>query len=307
MGSARAVGSEEFREAMAPMVADVRTLTLELDAVTQRQGGTAWADSRAMKELADEQGYRRRCSWSAPISDTHMLGGLTLNAATDYVRTFVESFATESVPTYGHLVLARSALESSVVTWWLSEADVARDDRVKRGLSEFLYSATEVYRLKLPGGDAEQVKGWTTRSSDLGWRATDYKEKPWKPRSRGTPRVDGVQRPSMADGIRRLLVSDAEAAIGKLLWSQLSAVSHVTFFGLQSGMLLGDAQSGPLPGVQAVPVGTDASSVMRMALCVVVALREAATARFMLMGWEDTWKDVREFAEQVEVKLFRSM
>ena len=35
-----------------------------------------------------------------------------------------------------------------MVSWWLSEPGIARDERVKRGLSEFLYSAIEVFRLK---------------------------------------------------------------------------------------------------------------------------------------------------------------
>ena len=142
-----------------------------------------------MRELADEAGYKERCSWTGPITETHMLGGLTLQAAGDYVRTFAESFSTESIPMYGHLVVAGSALESSVVSWWLSEADIARDERVKRGLSEFLYSASEVFRLKIRADGGERVKDCTAHATELGWAATDYDGKPWRPRSRGGPRV----------------------------------------------------------------------------------------------------------------------
>ena len=144
MGSGRTVDSDEFREALAPMVADIRVFTLEVDAVSPRHRSVPWEDSPAMGEIGDEQDYKQRCSWTGPITDTHGLGGLTLHAAADYVRTFADSFSTASVPTYGHLVVARSALESSVGSWWLSEAGIARDDRVKRGLSEFLYRASEV-------------------------------------------------------------------------------------------------------------------------------------------------------------------
>lgn len=289
------------------MVADIRVFTLEVDAVGPRHRSVPWEESPAMREIGDEQDYKERCSWTGPITDTHGLGGLTLHAASDYVRTFAESFSTESVPTYGHLGVARAALESSVVSWWLSEAGIARDDRVKRGLSEFLYSASEVFRLKLRPDGAEQVKEWTARAADLGWAATDYDGKPWKPRSRGTPRVDGVERPSIPDGIRRLLVSDTEARIGKLLWSRLSAVSHVTYFGLESAMLLEDATPSLSAGVKTVPVGTHSSSVILMAFCVVRALRQAATARFVLMGWEDdAWQAARDFAEQLELALFRT-
>ena len=290
------------------MVADIRAFTLEVDAVGPCHGSVPWEGSPAMREIGDEQGYKQRSSWTGPITDTHGLGGLTLHAAADYVRTFAESFSTESVPTYGHLVVAWSALESSVVSWWLSEPGIARDERVKRGLSEFLYSASEVFRLKLRPDGAEEVKEWTTRAADLGWAATDYDGKPWKPRSRGTPRVDGVERPSMPDGITRLLVSDTEAKIGKLLWSRLSAVSHVTYFGLESAMLLSDMTPSLSPGVKNVPVGTDSSSVSLMAFCVVRALRQAATARFALMGWEDdSWRAAREFAQQQELALFQTL
>jgi hypothetical protein len=263
-----------------------------------------WDGSPAIRELADEPGYQERCSWTGPFTDTHMLGGLTLQAAADYVRTFAESFKTQSVPIYGHLVVARAALESSVVSWWLSEAAIARDERVKRGLSEFLYSASEVFRLKIRADGGEQVKGWTAYATELGWAATDYEGKPWKPGSRGTPRVDGVERPSIQKAITRLLVSNPDATIGKLLWSKLSAVSHVTYFGLESAMSVEDAAPTLSPGVKTVPVGTNSTSVSQQAFCIVRALRQAATARFALMGWEDdAWKAARDFAENVELKL----
>lgn len=307
MGSGRTVGADEFREALAEMVADIRVFTLEVDAVAPRHERTPGVESAGREELADEQGYKDRCSWAGPIGDTHMLGGLTLQASADFVRTFAESFTTGSVPMYGHLVIARSALESSVASWWLNEADIARDERVKRGLSEFLYSASEVFRLKVRADGAEQVKFWTACASDLDWSATDYDGKPWKPRSRGTPRVDGVERPSIPDRITRFLVGDTGAKIGKLIWSRLSAVSHVTYFGLESAMLLQNAGPGPSPDVKTVPVGTDASSVALMAFFAVRALRQAATARFALMGWEDeAWNTARDFAERLELKLYRT-
>jgi hypothetical protein len=305
-GSGRTVDAKEFRDALAPLVGDIRAFTLEVDAVGPRHGSMPWEGSAAMRELGDEQGYKQRCSWAGPITDTHGLGGMTLHAAADYVRTFAESFSTESIPTYGHLVVARSALESSVVSWWLSEPGIARDERVKRGLSEFLYSATEVFRLKLPGATPQEVKDWTARATELGWASTDYDGKPWKPRSRGTPRVDGVERPSIPAGITSLLVSDEDAKIGKYLWSRLSAVSHVTFFGLRAGMMAEDAVSTLAPGVKTVPIGTDALAVSLMAFCVVRALRQAATARFALMGWEDdAWKTARDVTENRELAMLR--
>jgi hypothetical protein len=182
-------------------------------------------------------------------------------------------------------------------------------DRARRagegGLSEYLYSASEVFRLKIREDDGDQMREWTTRATDLGRTATDRDGEPWKPRSRGTPLVDGVERPSNHKGITRRLVSDTEAKIGKLLWSRLSAVPHVTYFGLESAMMVEDATPSLTPGLTAVPVGTSAATVRLQALCIVRALREAATARFALMGWEDdAWKAARDAAEQCELALF---
>jgi hypothetical protein len=44
-----------------------------------------------------------------------------------------------------------------------------------------------------------------------------------------------------------------------------------------------------------------------MAFFAVRALRQAATARFALMGWEDeAWNTARDFAERLELKLYRT-
>src|ERR1019366_423527 len=48
--------------------------------------------------------------------------------------------------------------------------------------------------LKIRAGGGEQVKEWTAHATELGWAATDYEGKPWNPRSRGTPRIDGVEK-----------------------------------------------------------------------------------------------------------------
>jgi hypothetical protein len=308
MDSARPVDDDAFREALAPMVAAIRDFTLAVDQVGPRHGRVQSADSPAMREVADEPRYVEPSGWTGPITDTHALGGLTLHAATDYVRTFVESFTSGSVPTYGHLVVARAALESSGVSWWLSEDGIARDDRVKRGLSEFLYSATEVGWLGLEANAGKRVDEWIARAASLNWAATDRNGKQWSlAKSRGKPLVDGVGRPSVPDRITRLLVDDEKASLGKLLWSRLSAVSHVTFWGLQAGMMLGDATPNLMPGLATVPIGTESNAVILQAFCILRALRQAATARFTLMGWEDgEWRTACDLAKKHELALFRS-
>lgn len=286
----------------------MRAFTVAVDDVGPRHGNVAWEDSPAMREIGDETEYAKRSSWTGPISDTHALGELTLRATADYVRTFAEAFTAERPPIYGHLVVARSALESSVVCWWLSEPGIARDERVKRGLSEYLYTATEEGRLTTQDYAAERVDEWVARAASLGWAATDYNGKRWSPaKSRGKPFVDGVGRQSIPAGITRLLVTDEASRIGQFQWSRLSAVSHVTWFGLRWALMLDDSTGGVTTGFATVPVGTDTAAVSVQALCIVKALRQAAAARFALMGWQDNeWNTACRLAEEHEVALLRA-
>jgi hypothetical protein len=71
MGSAVTVDDDEFRKALAPMVADIRALAVAVDAVPARHGSLPSAHSPGVRELGDERGYAERCSWTSPITDTH--------------------------------------------------------------------------------------------------------------------------------------------------------------------------------------------------------------------------------------------
>jgi hypothetical protein len=174
MSDDRAVDNDEFREALKPLVCDLTIFSDAVQTVGDRYGGIATVDSAAMREIADESPYADASGWTGPIRDTYALGGLTLFAAADYVRNFAQAFTGERPSVYGHLVAARGALESSVAASWLNEPDIARDDRVKRGLSEFLYSAVEEERLDLHPDAAAHVDEWVDRATKLGWAATDH-------------------------------------------------------------------------------------------------------------------------------------
>ncbi len=269
------------------MVDALRDLTEAVEAVRLRHGPLPAVESLGMREIADETSYAERSGLDAPFALAHTLGGMTLAAVNDYVSTFAEAFTTEHVPVYGHLVLARAALEASTVSWWLSEPGIARDDRIKRALSEFIYAAVEEWKLKLLANGRENVKDWIAHATNLGWDVTDQVGNPWVRDSRGNPRVDGVSRPAPAAAIRDLLVDDLTSKIGKLQWSRLSAVTHVTFFGTRGALSLGEAVPGPAGGLVTVPLGTDAIAVYLQTICIMKALRQAAAARFDLMGWTD--------------------
>lgn len=301
--NSRWVDATVFGEALAPVTQQIRDFTSAVRMVGEGRKLPS-ADSPAMREISAESDWAQRSGWEAPFADTHSLAALTLRAANDYVRTFADTFNTDRAPIYGHLVLARSALESSVICWWLCEPGITRDERVKRGLSEYIYSAVEEQRLDLVPGAAQHVAAFIDHATRLGWQVEDYNGKPWSSKSRGKPCVDGVGRPPGASGIAGLLTDDETSKIGSVQWSRLSAISHVTFWGLRAAFDDGAAVSNPLSGRVEVPVGTDARSVYLQVICMLKALRRAADAMFELMGWQDDeWSAAATTAEQFERQL----
>lgn len=292
------VDSDGFRAAMASTVEVMRKLTSAVNNVAPRHGNQVSVPSKALDEIALEaKEFGSKSDWSGPIQDTHSFGGITLMAATDYVRTFAETFDAAFTPIYGHLVVARSALESSVVSAWLNDPDIGTVDRVKRGLCEQLYSARELVRLNIEDDPQARVEHWEAVSRAFGW----------EPRyENGRPIVNGSKRPSVPAGIEKLLVGEGEWRIGRVQWSYLSSVSHVTWYGLRQSVVEPPAAPG-VTGLSLAGVGTTLQSVYAQAVCLVRALRRAADARFKLMGWQDAeWITAKSDAADYEVELIKS-
>ena len=164
-----------------------------------------------------------------------------------------------------------------MVAAWLNDPDLGVPQRIKRGLCEQLYSATELVRLKFEADPKVRLDHWKAVAAQLGWSATQ---------DQGKPVVDGERRPSIQSGIARLLGDDAEAQIGRVRWSYLSAVSHVTWYGLRQALSDPPTEQA-VAAPSLVAVGTTSSSVRAQAACILVALRKAATSTFTLMGWAD--------------------
>ena len=294
----QAAGSEEFRQALAPTIGAVHDLADAVGERAERHGYQPSASSRGMEEIAVEATFAKRSDgWQEPIKDTHGLGGMTLTAAADFARSFAVLLDADSTPVYGHLVVARSVFDASVVAAWLNDPKADAIERVKRGLCELLYNAMELVRLDLEGEDAaDRHDYWKARAADLGWTVKVSNNKPV---------VDGTSRPWPRSGIAELLVGDGEAQIGKALWSYLSAVSHVTWYGLRQAI----TSTAPSPGLAGgrVTFGTTSSSVRAQAACVLIALRKAADARFVLMGWADEdWRAACARAQAHELTLMQA-
>jgi hypothetical protein len=179
----RTVGPEEFRRVMEPTVDALRAFTGAVDALDEAYGGRPAVDSAAMRELESEREYRSMSRWENPIGDTHFFGAMTLRSATDNARGFAELFDAARPPLYAHLVLARAALEASVISDWLNEPGIAHLERVKRGMWERLYSAQQVSALNLEAGAKEAVQQYLADAADFGWTGRAPRDR------RGSPAV----------------------------------------------------------------------------------------------------------------------
>jgi hypothetical protein len=291
------VSREAFREWIAPHLDGIRSLTAAIDAARDRHGALPTARSQAMTEVAEEQGYRTRSNWEQPLTDTHMLGGMTLQAAADYVRGLAELFDSAHPPIYAHLTLARGALEASVVSSWLSEPGITAVERIKRGLCEFLYSAREVNELNLGADGAAKVTWWNGVAHSFGWEVAG---------SRGRPTVDATRRPRIGDEVTRLVGRDGDARIGDVLYSRFSAIDHVTWFGLMSALDIGSAERDERAGTATVPLTIDGGRFAAYVYYVLRVLRAAVRRRLTLMGWADAeWDIATTEAERLEEALLR--
>ncbi len=286
---------ETFREWIAPHVSGVRDFTTAIDASSERHGDLPSVPSEAISERAAEASWRGRSAWQQPVTDTHMFGGATLRAASDYVRGVAELFGSMHPPLYAHLTLTRAALESAVVSAWLSKPGINTAERIKRGLCELLYSANEVSLLQLDAKGPENVEFWKAVGSSLGWTIDN---------SRTKPIIDGTRRPRVSDGVVELSGSDTDARIGNLLYSRLSAVDHVTWFGLFSAFDASAAQRDDRVCTAAVPITVDGAKVSAYLYYALKVLRAAAAARFTLMGWlDEPWAEATARADALERRL----
>jgi hypothetical protein len=276
---------------MAPKVAGIRRFVAAVDAVNATRSMPD-AESRAMEELAAEASFRSRSTWEQPIVDSHTFGSMTLRAAADYLRAFGQLFDGPQPPVYAHLAVARSAFESAVVCEWLSEPGISPLDRIKRGLCEQLYSAAEVDALGLVAHGAPRVDEWTAVAEAFGWSAN---------LSRSRPIIDGTKRPRVSDGIVKLARSDDGSLVGDLMFSRLSAVSHVTWFGLQYALNLSNIEADEQLRLGTVAIGTDGVRVSELGFYLLRIVRNAAAARFTLMGWASPeWADAERDAIELE-------
>jgi hypothetical protein len=77
--------------------------------------------------------------------------------------------------------------------------------------------------------------------------------------------------------------------LGKVQWSYLSSVMHVTWYGISQAVVEGPAEPGGL-GPSMALVGMESKAVNTQSLCLLRCLRQAGAARMTMMGWlDDDW------------------
>jgi hypothetical protein len=227
---------------------------------------------------------------------------MTLIAATDYGHAYASLFdVTDRAPVFAHLAVARAGLEACVVSIWLNDPRIDTETRVKRGLSEQLYSTWEVGRLGIgeEGGAAESKAFWQGCADAMGWSVSN---------NRGKPVVDGEKRPSMPARLSELVVGKADMPIGKALWSFLSAVIHVGWYGVTRA-LVEKPPADPGLGPSLAMVGTDSKDVNPQSYGLLRALRQAGEARQTVMGWatDSVWQDAATRSENHERVLLKAI
>ncbi|MHB1846315.1 MAG: hypothetical protein ACYCWW_15940 [Deltaproteobacteria bacterium] len=270
--------------------------------VDRQFGFVPAADSGAMRELAFEEArYVGRSNWLHPVKDAHSFGGVTLLAAGDYVRSDAALLQQEETPVYGHLAVARGAMEAAGVCHWLNDPSIGTEDRVQRALSERLYSARELGRFKVRREQSkQQLAEIRETATALGWSVSGSGSR--------TAEVNGVGRPSTPRQLSELLVGDGAMGIGNALWCYLSSVLHATWWGLIESVM--EAPDETADGLVPAPVafGTRSNSVNAQTLCVARLCRVACEARMALMGWSSTaWTNLDGRVRRLESDILRSV
>jgi hypothetical protein len=260
--------------------------------VVQKSGWMARAESPAMSDISLSADFTESPGWSDPITDIGTFIGLNLLASSEISLSFVERLEDDAACAFTHLILSRTSLEASANAYWLAEPGLTYTDRIKRGLWYRLHSVREELR-----ATPEQRPLHLKRMKALGAVATHYG---WVANSTNNDAVfrDGFHRPSMKSQLNAILTGEGDHTIGQALWSYLSAVTHLTWYGIRETIIPPYPTNIGTIEVTVVGVGSDSRFVNTLTTCLTKMFAAAATAHLQYMGWEsdDDWIAVRDAA-----------
>lgn len=137
---------QRFLAAIMPRLEALASLVREARAAREHYGWLPDANSQAMREVGEEGKFGG--SWgSEPVRSCYSAAGVLLAAAEDHARSITELLFLERAPLFGHVVLARSALESTSRVLWLSQLGIGVRSRVARSYTDALDNLYQLSRL----------------------------------------------------------------------------------------------------------------------------------------------------------------
>lgn len=286
------VSPDRFAKAVRNTMETLRNLADGV--IATGQNGRKPADqSKAAKQLKQQDGYSKRCDWENPIGDALSTSGFALSAACDHAKGLAALFTDKHNAIYSQIVVARALLEACVITWWLDDPAIGTHIRVRRCLSEQLHSANQLKLLDMPDDD------WAKREAF--WQGVATQLKLTVSEGQGHRQmVNGECRPNVDATIVKVLDS-VDPKAGHQLYCLTSAVAHSTWYGLRQGLVETKDLGG---GLLSAALGSQSVSVESQAWISMVALRRTAERRFKLMGWEDgNWLAVANRTQRYELRL----
>jgi hypothetical protein len=215
------------------------------------------------------------------VHAAHSNASILRFAATDQLRQFAKMFRSAPVPVYAHLSVARSALESSALSYWLSIHSLDAVARVQRYEAVRLNNGLQLERSKIPEF-REHGKSLLAKVRAEG--AT----RGWKVIANNSRVVVGEQQlPSIGSLISDLLAGDDEKlrSLGENTWWFLCGVSHATNYALTQSVEIANPSASPLEPTR-VSIFTSSRSVILQSLVIGRAFRSLIEEHAALFGWQ---------------------
>lgn len=302
------MSSPTFLEAVRPLVDVIDEVLAAADEMIGR--GVPAADSVAMAELAAEGDLADEL-WPDPVHSSHAVAGLLRHAAADHLRSYGHLFASEPVPVYSHLAVARAMLEAAGQSYWLSDPHIGATARVQRYEAHRLKNAAEMKRgpnvSNVRDRAREVIANVEAGSASRSWRAHK------KSNRNDSFEVGGESLPSSRELIEAALAGPmaseglaVHAEIAQVLWWYFSGASHGAGYALNQSIELQDGGGASLLGPTAA-IFTKSGPVLMLGVTIVGVYTNLVDRHATLFGYSaPAWVEARATAGQLERATFES-
>lgn len=279
---------DPFYAHIGPVRDVIRELTEQGRATRERWNAKPDAESQGMAEYAVEADYLG--VWGEqPVVTTVTSAGFLLFAAEDHLRSMAAMFDSDPAPVFGHLVLARAALEAAARARWLLVGSIGVRGRVSRGLA----NRAQDLENQIKFGVRDETWDPVAKLSEL----------------QSAAEAGGFARRSKKDNVvlheevpgYRTLVSDlfqgtpfGGDGLPSLLYSYFSSVVHGQQFGLMQSTDRGGVEPHPLHGTVGLKVHTSSQGVVSAFAIAGAGYLFAVEEQNTLMGWDnEAWRVAR--------------